>query len=263
MLASAAVGTVEYRSMTEPIRVTNPFIDNYVEGRAIGIDVPNQKLEVQLSALGTITGTFKGVASNAPCRLEPEPPLLFSSSTSAEEQQQQSDNSAAGAGRAIQLNYDYLICAVGTSVRSTMVPGAKEHCFNLKTSQDSKRLRTAIGEALEYVRAGRWCLYSSSLTLTHLFVIGFRLPAPMYRRPTIVIPPCNFVILSSKSSLAKSANGVYALLLLEVALPEWSSRASSLTFLHKFVALQTERISVWPRTFPSFWSTVGQTCSPQ
>ena len=39
MLASAAVGTVEYRSMTEPIRVTNPSIDNYVEGRAIGIDV--------------------------------------------------------------------------------------------------------------------------------------------------------------------------------------------------------------------------------
>jgi hypothetical protein len=26
MLASAAVGTVEYRSMTEPIRVTNPFV---------------------------------------------------------------------------------------------------------------------------------------------------------------------------------------------------------------------------------------------
>ena len=39
---------------------------------------------------------------------------------------------------------------MGTSVRSTIVPGAKEFCFNLKTSQDSKRLRTAIGEALEY-----------------------------------------------------------------------------------------------------------------
>jgi len=39
MLASASVGTVEYRSMTEAIRVTNPCIDNYVEGRAIGVDV--------------------------------------------------------------------------------------------------------------------------------------------------------------------------------------------------------------------------------
>jgi hypothetical protein len=112
--------------MTEPIRVTNPFIDNYVEGRAIGIDVPNQKLAVQLSALGTVTGSFKGIASDAPCRLEPDPPLLFSSSSSAaEQQQQQADSSAAGAARVIQLNYDYLICAVGTSVRSTIVSGAK------------------------------------------------------------------------------------------------------------------------------------------
>jgi NADH dehydrogenase FAD-containing subunit len=158
--------------MTEPIRVTNPFIDNYVEGRAIGIDVPNQKLAVQLSALGTVTGSFKGIASDAPCRLEPDPPLLFSSSSSAaEQQQQQADSSAAGAARVIQLNYDYLICAVGTSVRSTIVSGAKEYCFNLKTSQDSKRLRTAIGESLEYVRVGRWCLYSVSLLFAVYFMI--------------------------------------------------------------------------------------------
>lgn len=39
---------------------------------------------------------------------------------------------------------------MGTRARSHIVPGAKEYCFSLKTSQDSKRLRTAIGEALEY-----------------------------------------------------------------------------------------------------------------
>lgn len=55
-----------------------------------------------------------------------------------------------GAGTVIELNYDYLLCAVGTASRSSIVPGAKEHCFNLKTSQDAKRLRTAIGEALEF-----------------------------------------------------------------------------------------------------------------
>ena len=32
---------------------------------------------------------------------------------------------------------------------SGAVLGVKEHCFNLKTTQDSKRLGTAIGEALE------------------------------------------------------------------------------------------------------------------
>ncbi|KAL3922468.1 MAG: hypothetical protein SGARI_006444, partial [Bacillariaceae sp.] len=133
MLAGAAVGTIEYRSMTEPIRVTNPFIDNYVEGHAVDVDVTNKLLTVQLSSLSTVTGAFKGIAANAPCRLEPEEGFV-----------------EGGAGKVIELNYDYLVCAVGTSVRSSIVPGAKEYCFNLKTSQDSKRVRTAIGEALEY-----------------------------------------------------------------------------------------------------------------
>lgn len=146
MLASAAVGTVEYRSMTEPIRVTNPFIDNFVEGRAIGMDVPNKQVTVQLTSLSTVTGAFKGVAANAPCRLEHRPIGSDAAGTKNPNEADPSD----GARRVIQLNYDHLVCAVGTASRSSIVPGAKEHCFNLKTSQDSKRLRTAIGEALEY-----------------------------------------------------------------------------------------------------------------
>ena len=35
MLAAAAVGTVEYRSMTEPIRTSNPTIENYIEGKGM------------------------------------------------------------------------------------------------------------------------------------------------------------------------------------------------------------------------------------
>lgn len=119
--------------VTEPIRVTNPFIDNFVEGRAVGVDILNKKVQVKLTPLSTVTGAFRGIAANAPCRLEPE-----------------SDADESSASRLIDLNYDYLLVGVGTSARSSIVPGAKQHCFNLKTSQDSKRLRTAIGEALEY-----------------------------------------------------------------------------------------------------------------
>lgn len=109
----------------------------------------NRKVAVQLSSFSTVTGAFKGLASSAPCRLEPEPVLTHivydddDSSTIKRDESQ-------GAGTVIELNYDYLLCAVGTASRSSIVPGAKEHCFNLKTSQDSKRLRTAIGEALEF-----------------------------------------------------------------------------------------------------------------
>jgi len=147
MLASAAVGTVEYRSMTEPIRVTNPYIDNYVEGRAIGVDVEGKKIQVQLTSLSTVTGAFKGIATDAPCRLDPEPvqtSIVYSDDGAI------TRDKSMGAGDVIELSYDHLICSVGTSSRSSIVPGAKEYCFNLKTSQDSKRLRTAIGEALEF-----------------------------------------------------------------------------------------------------------------
>jgi len=148
MLASAAVGTVEYRSVTEAIRVTNPYIDNFVEGRAIGVDVEGKKLQVHLTSLGTATGSFKGVASDAPCRLEPE--ILQSFVEFSEDGSMVQRDQSQGASDVIELSYDYLLCAVGTASRSTIVKGAKQHCFNLKTSQDSKRLRTAIGEALEY-----------------------------------------------------------------------------------------------------------------
>ena len=119
MLASAAVGTIEYRSMTEPIRNTNPTIDSFVEGRAIAVDVENRQLTIELTNLGVQRGAM-GRDDHSP------------------------------SGNTFQMGYDYLICAVGTSVRSSMVKGAADYCFNLKTSNDSKRLRTAIGEALEY-----------------------------------------------------------------------------------------------------------------
>ena len=133
--------------MTEPIRVTNPYIDNFVEGRAIGVDIDGRKLQVQLTSLGTMTRAFRGVSADAPDRLDPEPVLthiIYDDNNSIQR------DISRGVGTVIELSYDYLVCAVGTSSRSSMVPGAKEHCFNLKTSQDSKRLRTALGEALEF-----------------------------------------------------------------------------------------------------------------
>mmetsp|Transcript_19396 Transcript_19396/g.39634 ORF Transcript_19396/g.39634 Transcript_19396/m.39634 type:complete len:175 (-) Transcript_19396:975-1499(-) len=95
-----------------------------------------------------VTGSLQGLASNAACRLDPEP--VWSQVIYNEDGTMVQRDPSQGAGGVIELEYDHLICAVGTAARSTIVPGAKEFCFNLKTSQDSKRLRTAIGEALEY-----------------------------------------------------------------------------------------------------------------
>ena len=117
-----------------------------MEGRALGVDVNARKLIVQLTSMSTVTGAFKGVAATAPCRLEPDPVLT---QLIYDEDGMPRRDETQGAGGVIELYYDHLICAVGTASNSGVVPGAKEHCFNLKTAQDSKRLRTAIGEALE------------------------------------------------------------------------------------------------------------------
>jgi NADH dehydrogenase FAD-containing subunit len=109
MLASAAVGTVEYRSMTEAVRAANPMIENYFQGQAIDVDVEKKLLKVQMNALSD-------------------------------------DN---GKSPIVQIPYDKLVVAVGCKVADDLVPGAKEFCLRLKTCEDSRQLRDGIGECLE------------------------------------------------------------------------------------------------------------------
>ena len=112
MLASASVGTVEYRSMTESVRDANPTMDEYIQGKATDVDLQNKRVTVQLNSL--LPDLERG-----------EPPI-------------------------ITLDYDHLIVAVGNRVYDANVPGAKENCLRLKTSDDARRLRTAVSEAFEY-----------------------------------------------------------------------------------------------------------------
>ena len=127
VLASSAVGTVEYRSMTEAIRAANPLIENYVEGKAIDIDVENQLLTIQLQYLLEETRDANGETG-----------------------------STVG-----QMHYDKLIVAVGAKVLDTFVPGADKFTYKLKTTEDARKLRTAIGECLEF--ASRPCVSTDSL----------------------------------------------------------------------------------------------------
>eukprot|EP00804_Cyclotella_cryptica_P001218 CCRYP_012727-RA/>CCRYP_012727-RA protein AED:0.05 eAED:0.05 QI:677/1/1/1/0.66/0.5/4/195/676 len=111
MLASASVGTVEYRSMTEAVRAANPMIDQYIEGKAVSVDVKQKYVDVQLNSLldGLVEGT---------------PPT-------------------------IRLDYDHLVVSVGSRVDDRGVPGA-DRALRLKSCDDARKLRTAVGECFEY-----------------------------------------------------------------------------------------------------------------
>jgi len=86
MLAASAVGTVDFRSICEPIRNVNPLVD-YIEAAASSIDLENRQVQCQnvkcegtsceindfsvpydylVVAVGATTNTFgiKGVVEN-------------------------------------------------------------------------------------------------------------------------------------------------------------------------------------------------------
>jgi NADH dehydrogenase FAD-containing subunit len=85
---------------------------SYVTGSATDVDVVNKQITVQLKSL--LPELERG-----------EPPSLT-------------------------LDYDHLVVAVGNQVYDANVPGARENCLRLKTSDDARRLRTSVSEAFEY-----------------------------------------------------------------------------------------------------------------
>jgi NADH dehydrogenase FAD-containing subunit len=111
MLASAAVGTVEDRSMTEAVRAANPLVDQYIEGKATGVNVEEKTVTVKLNSL------LEGVR-------EVEAPT-------------------------VELKYDHLIVSVGCRIDDKGVPGA-DKALRLKSANDAKKMRTAVGECFEY-----------------------------------------------------------------------------------------------------------------
>jgi len=97
--------------MTESVRAANPSV-NYIEGSATDVDIENRVVTVEL--------------------------IKFSNDIK--------ENNRAP----LQIRYDKLVVAVGCKIADQLVPGAAEHCLRLKSCDDARRLRTAIGESLEY-----------------------------------------------------------------------------------------------------------------
>ncbi|EST06899.1 Pyridine nucleotide-disulfide oxidoreductase, NAD-binding domain protein [Kalmanozyma brasiliensis GHG001] len=135
LLPSAAVGTVEPRSLIEPIRKLLARVHgHYIQGYAVDVIMGDDKPVYQggserLLEVNVISGddwdgeALCGIASGASERKETK-------------------------GKSIYVPYDRLIVAVGSVTASHGVPGL-ENCFHLKTIGDARKIRTHILDNLE------------------------------------------------------------------------------------------------------------------
>lgn len=112
MLPSVTVGTVNSRSIVEPIRKlilkyhSNQDVQ-FFEGRCVGVDTQAQTVE---------------------CRDE---------------------SGIQGSVSSFTLEYDILITAVGSDNNTFNTPGVKEHCYFLKEMKDAVRVRDAVVDLIE------------------------------------------------------------------------------------------------------------------
>ncbi|SPO28755.1 probable NADH dehydrogenase (ubiquinone), 64 kD subunit, mitochondrial [Ustilago trichophora] len=135
LLPSAAVGTVEPRSLIEPLRkllarVHGHYIQGFATDVVMGDDKPVYQGGTQrLLEVNVISGDdWDGEA------------LCGGGSTAMQRKET--------VGKSIYVPYDRLIVAVGSVTNTHGVPGL-ENCFHLKTISDSRKIRSHILDNLE------------------------------------------------------------------------------------------------------------------
>ncbi|KAI1792407.1 FAD/NAD(P)-binding domain-containing protein [Ganoderma leucocontextum] len=128
LLASCAVGTLEFRAAIEPVRRYTPEVRAYTAW-CDSIDFKRKKLLCMPA-----TRPVKTAGS--------EVPASHTDPTGA------AKPSAGDAGR-FELTYDKLIIAVGAYSQTFNVPGVKEHAHFLKDISDARRIRARVLECFE------------------------------------------------------------------------------------------------------------------
>lgn len=118
LLPSAATGAVECRSIVESIR--RPIAEKgyqYFEANALSVDPETKRVRCQ------------GVDRKNPFK--------------------DTDERQRSEWKTFDLEYDYLITAVGAVPNTFGVPGVQEHCLFFKEISDAKRFRKEVNERFE------------------------------------------------------------------------------------------------------------------
>ncbi|KAH7909184.1 FAD/NAD(P)-binding domain-containing protein [Hygrophoropsis aurantiaca] len=128
LLASCAVGTLEFRCAVEPVRRYSPQVVAY-QAWCDTIDFKQKTLKCMPAT----------------------PPLSFETSSAPNLKVPGTDTETQfpGTGTSFKLRYDKLVIAVGAYSQTFNVPGVKEHAHFLKDVRDARAIRTRIMECFE------------------------------------------------------------------------------------------------------------------
>ncbi|KIJ64782.1 hypothetical protein HYDPIDRAFT_187657 [Hydnomerulius pinastri MD-312] len=148
LLASCAVGTLEFRCAVEPVRRYSPQV------------VSDETHVHPLSEILTDTYLIAQNAYQAWCDsidfkqktltcMPATPPLPSEHSSAPPVETSTTQTQFPGTGTAFTLRYDKLVIAVGAYSQTFNVPGVKEHAHFLKDVRDARAIRTRIIECLE------------------------------------------------------------------------------------------------------------------
>ncbi|GAA5988616.1 hypothetical protein JCM11641_005183 [Rhodosporidiobolus odoratus] len=150
LLASAAVGTVDYNSTLEPVRKYEQA--RYLQAWADKIDIKQNKLTC-MPATGS--ANRKRVNEN----------------TMKEDVETVGPATSFPGWRPFDLHYDKLVVAVGAYSQTFGVEGVKEHAYFLKDIRDSAKIRNRILECFE-LAAQPTVTDDERKALLHFIIVG-------------------------------------------------------------------------------------------
>jgi NADH dehydrogenase FAD-containing subunit len=128
LLASTAVGTLEFRTALEPVRSRRTKVD-FFQGWADDVDFKNKTITIEQAVDDPLQGMALTTDRHA---------------GETREQREAEKKKEVEKGRMFDLSYDKLVVTVGCYSQTFNTPGVKENAFFLKDVGDARRIRNRL-----------------------------------------------------------------------------------------------------------------------
>ncbi|KAH8724407.1 pyridine nucleotide-disulfide oxidoreductase-domain-containing protein [Phaeosphaeriaceae sp. PMI808] len=128
LLASTAVGTLEFRTALEPVRSRRTKVD-FFQGWADDVDFKNKTITIEEAVDDPTQGMALTTDRHA---------------GETKEQREAGKKREVEKGRMFDLTYDKLVVSVGCYSQTFSTPGVKEHAYFLKDVGDARKIRNRL-----------------------------------------------------------------------------------------------------------------------